>query len=345
LTAAERTVQTAVITGANSGLGFSAASHLARAGARVVMACRNLEKGRRAQADLLAELPGAETLLLPLDVSEPASICEFGRQFGDRVGRLDLLINNAGMIATPLARNSVGHEIQLATNYLGAFGLTGMLLPYFPSDAPARIVNVGSLAHRVARLDLDDLNWEHTAYREWAGYARSKLALLTFTMELNRRLHERRSPVIAVAAHPGFAATEIGTGHPALEPKNPLTRWLRAVVEPRVPTPAEAARPILHAACAEGVRGADYYGPGGFLEIAGEPGRARVNPVARDVAVGRRLWSASESMTGIRYLSNRESLEVEQGIRENGEVGAQNAGARTLPGNFSESPSKQQRPV
>jgi hypothetical protein len=164
-------------------------------------------------------------------------------------------------------------------------------------------------------------------------------------MALNRRLHERRSPVIAVAAHPGFAATEIGTGHPALEPKNPLTRWLRAVVEPRVPTPAEAARPILHAACAEGVRGADYYGPGGFLEIAGEPGRARVNPVARDVAVGRRLWSASESMTGIRYLSNRESLEVEQGIRENGEVGAQNAGARTLPGNFSESPSKQQRPV
>jgi NAD(P)-dependent dehydrogenase (short-subunit alcohol dehydrogenase family) len=296
-------MRTAVITGANSGLGFQTALKLARTGGRIVMACRNIEKARKAQSDLLAELPGAETIILPLDVSEPKSIREFGRQFSDQIGLLDILINNAGMIAMPLARNSVGHELQLATNYLGAFALTGTLLPFFRNDAPARIVNVGSLAHRLAKLDLDDLNWERTAYREWAGYARSKLALLGFTMELNRRLQQRGSNIIALGAHPGFAATEIGEGSPAMTPRNPFSRWFHKKVEPLIPIATEAARPIIHAACAENVSGGDYYGPSGFLEIGGRPGRARVNPIAKDIDIGKRLWALSESMTGIRYLS------------------------------------------
>jgi NAD(P)-dependent dehydrogenase (short-subunit alcohol dehydrogenase family) len=176
-----------VITGANTGLGFQTALQLARTGARIVMACRNTEKAREAQRQLLAEVPEAETIIVPVDVSEPASIREFGRRVSDGVGPLDVLINNAGIVAVPLSRNSVGHELQLATNYLGPFALTGTLLPFFRNDAPARIVTVGSLAHRAAKLDLDDLYWEVTAYHVWKGYARSKLALLGVAMELSRR--------------------------------------------------------------------------------------------------------------------------------------------------------------
>jgi len=258
-------MRTVVITGANAGLGFQAALKLARTGARIVMACRNLEKARKAQRDLLAEMPDAQTTIIPLDVSEPASIDEFGRQFSDQIGQLDILINNAGIVAVPLTRNSVGHELQLATNYLGAFALTGTLLPFFRNDAPARIVNVGSLAHRLGKLDLDDLNWGKAPYSEWKGYARSKVAMLSFTMELNRRLQQRGSKIIALGAHPGFAATEIGKDSAALAPKSPFSKWFHNKVGSLIPAAAEAVMPIIHAACAENVRGGDYYGPIGFL--------------------------------------------------------------------------------
>jgi NAD(P)-dependent dehydrogenase (short-subunit alcohol dehydrogenase family) len=296
-------MHTAVITGANAGLGFQTASKLARAGARIVMACRNIEKARKAQSDLLAQVPDAQTIVIALDVSEPASIREFAREFSDRVGQLDILVNNAGVVGIPLARNSAGHELNLATNYLGAFALTGMLLPFVRDAAPARIVNVGSLGHRLAKLDLDDLNWERAPYNQWKSYARSKLALLSFTIELNRRLQQRGSQIIAVAAHPGFAATEIGKDSAGLTPKNPFNKWFQEKVTPLIPTAADAARPIVRAACAEDVRGGDYYGPSGLLEIAGKPGRARLNRIARDVELGRRLWALSESMTGVGYLS------------------------------------------
>ena len=296
-------MRTVVITGANAGLGFQTALKLAHAGARIVMACRNLEKARKAQSDLLAQVPDAQTVVLPLDVSEPASIREFGRQFSDQIGELDILINNAGMVGGPLTRNSVGSELQLVTNYLGAFELTGTLLPLFHDDAPARIVNVGSLAHRLAKLDLDDMNWEKSPYNEWKSYARSKLAVLVFTMELNRRLQQRSSKIIALGAHPGFAATEVGKNSAALNPTNPIGKWFNKRVESFIPPAAEAARPIIHAACSEDARGGDYYGPSGFLEIGGKPGRARVNPRATELDLGKRLWALSESMTGIRYLS------------------------------------------
>jgi NAD(P)-dependent dehydrogenase (short-subunit alcohol dehydrogenase family) len=296
--------KTVVITGANSGLGFQMALKLARAGARVVMACRSMERARTAQRDLLAEVAVAQTIVIPLDVSEPASIHEFGRRFSNQIGQLDILINNAGIVAIPLARNNVGHELQLATNHLGPFALTGTLMPFFCNDAPARIVNVGSLAHRLGKLDLDDLNWEKTPYNEWQGYARSKAALLSFTMELNRRLQQRGSNIVALGAHPGFAATEIGKNSPALTPKNPLSKWFQEKMRSLIPSAAKAAMPILHAACAENVRGGDYYGPNGFLEIGGQPAKARLNQIAKDANVGTRLWALSEAMTGIRYLSD-----------------------------------------
>jgi NAD(P)-dependent dehydrogenase (short-subunit alcohol dehydrogenase family) len=295
----------AVITGANGGLGYQTALELARMGMSVVMACRNVDRARKAQAELLAEVPDAEATVIPLDVSEPDSIREFGRQLSAQVGRLDLLINNAGIVLVPLVRNSVGQELHLATNHLGAFSLTGTLLPLFPGNAQARIVNVVSLAHRFAKLDLDDLNWEKTPYSEWRAYARSKLLLLSFTMELDRRLRQTGSNVVAVGAHPGFANTNAGRGSAALTPTTSFRRWFsERVVEPLIPKAPAAARPIVHAASAEGVSGGDYYGPTGLLEIGGRTGRARVNPIAKDIAVGRRVWALSEEMTGVRYLSS-----------------------------------------
>jgi NAD(P)-dependent dehydrogenase (short-subunit alcohol dehydrogenase family) len=293
-----------VVTGANAGLGFETALGLARTGATVVMACRSLERAHAAQAELLARVPAARATILPLDVSEPESIREFGGRLSERFGRLDLLVNNAGVVGVALARNSLGHEMHLATNYLGAFALTGTLLPLLGKGAAPRVVNVGSLAHRLAKPDLADPNWERTPYNEWKAYARSKLALLGFTMELSRRLRESGSPILALGAHPGFAATEVGRNSATLTPGNAFSRWMMERIRPLVPTPAEAARPILHAACDDGVSGGDYYGPSGLLGIRGKPGRARVNPIARDVAFGRRLWALSESMTGVRYLSD-----------------------------------------
>jgi NAD(P)-dependent dehydrogenase (short-subunit alcohol dehydrogenase family) len=293
-----------VVTGANAGLGYQLVRRLAGLGVMLVMACRSLERAGRARERLLAELPEARLRVMQLDVSEPESLHAFGLQFREQFGQLDLLINNAGIVGGPLTRNSAGYELQLATNYLGPFALTGNLLPFFRIDGPARIVNVGSLSHRLAKLDLDDINWEKTRYGPLRAYARSKLALLAFTMELNRRLFETDSNVVALAAHPGFAATEIGKDNSLMNPKNALGRWFNSKMEALIPSAEEASRPIFFAACDESAQGGDYYGPGGWLEIGGEPARARLNKLALDHAIGRRLWSLSEQLTGVSYLSD-----------------------------------------
>jgi NAD(P)-dependent dehydrogenase (short-subunit alcohol dehydrogenase family) len=293
----------AVVTGANSGLGYQTALALARSGATVVMACRSAARAQQAQADLQALLPTARTELIPLDLSEPESIRSFGDTLAARCGGLDLLINNAGVVAAPLAHNSAGHEMHLATNYLGAFALTGTLLPLFRDGTPARIVNVGSLGHRLTGIDLDDLNWQTTSYNPWKAYFRSKLAIVSFTLELDRRLRRSGSSVLALGAHPGFAATDVAKKSSALAPTNAFGKWLQDKISLLIPSPADAARPIVHAACDADVRGGDYYGPGGFLEIRGDTARARVNRLASDAEVGGRLWALSESMTGVRYLS------------------------------------------
>ncbi len=294
----------AVVTGANAGLGYQTALALARDGATVVMACRNPARAAQAYDQLLEEAPGASVLVIPLDVSEPDSIEEFATALQRQVGSLDLLVNNAGITGVPLRRNSAGHELHLATNHLGPFALTGRLLPLFRPGTPARIVNVGSLLHRFVKLDLDDLNWERSRYGEWRAYGRSKLALLTFTMELNRRLRKGESPIIALAAHPGFAATEIGKESGIVNPQNAIGKWFNSKMEARIPSAGEASRPILFAACDDGAHGGDYYGPGGWLEVSGAPARARLNPAARDVGAGRRLWTLSEALTGVSYLSD-----------------------------------------
>lgn len=295
----------AVVTGANAGIGFQTTLSLLRMGARVIMACRSMDKAMQAQRELLAEVPGADAVIIPLDLSEPESVREFSRRFAGEIGRLDLLVNNAGIVGIPLARNSVGQEMQLATNYLGGFALTGLLLPMFPASGWARIINVGSLMNRFSRLDLDDLNWEKTPYNEWQGYGRSKVAMLSFTLELDRRLRKSGSNIVALSAHPGFASTNIHQNSAALQPKSAFDAWRKKKLEPLIPRADQAARPIVHAATADTVQGGEYYGPKGLFEIAGKKvGKARINPAARDAALGKRLWTLSESMTGVRYLSD-----------------------------------------
>jgi NAD(P)-dependent dehydrogenase (short-subunit alcohol dehydrogenase family) len=292
-----------VVTGANAGLGLQLSTRLARAGAHVVMACRSPSRAERALERLLAEVPGARATVLSLDVAELESIRDFRARLADRVGYLDILINNAGIFGVPLSRNSAGHEFQLATNYLGPFSLTGALLPLFRDRPGARIVSVGSLAHRYAKLCLEELNLKDGDYNAWRAYAQSKLALLTYTLELDRRLRERRSNIVAVCAHPGMAPTEIAKNSRLASPRSAIGMWFRKTMERLIPTVAEAVDPILHAACAEGVGGGDYYGPGGWLEVAGAPARARLNARASDESVARMLWSTSELLTGVSYLS------------------------------------------
>lgn len=295
--------QTVVITGANSGIGLAAAKHFAQRGAQVIMGCRNMDKAEKARDALLAQVPEADLTIIRIDVSDLDSVAEFGREFKAQVGELDILINNAGIVGTPLTRNARGHELQLATNYLGCFALTGHLLSSFKSSVPTRIVNVASLAHRFGKLNVDDLNWESTPYDLWKGYANSKVALVCSTLELSRRLQAQGSNTIALGAHPGFANTNIQNSSAALAPKNAFDAWFKLQMARFVPTPDAAARSIVLAAEGE-VASGDYYGPGGLFEIAGKPKKAKVNKIARDLKTAQALWTRSEEMTGVSYLSS-----------------------------------------
>lgn len=292
-----------LVTGANAGLGYALSAALARGGAHVVMACRSSQRASRALCRLRAEVPGAILSIVEVDLSDLASIRHLGATFSEQVGELDVLVHNAGVFGLPINRNGVGQEMHFATNYLGPFALTGALLPYFREEPGARIVTVGSLAHRFGRPSVEDPYEDAGRYSAWSAYGRSKVSLLAYTFELDRRLRASGRSIIALGAHPGMAATDIANGHAVASPRSALGRWLVSRLEGWVPTAAEAARPVLHAVCAPGVRGAEYYGPGGFLEIAGAPAPAYVSPRALDTAFAQRLWAASEKLTGIRYLS------------------------------------------
>ncbi|MBW2942538.1 oxidoreductase [Zhongshania aquimaris] len=293
--------KTAIVTGANAGLGFAISAALAEQNYRVILACRNLEKSAAALEQLKQQFPDADFLLMQLDVSNLESIGRFATAFAEQVGELDLLINNAGITDVPLSRNTLGHESQLATNYLGPFALIGKLLPQFKKETECRIVNICSLAHRFGKIALDDLNWERDTYKPMKGYARSKVALMSYTIELNRRLQQSGSNIIALSSHPGFAATEITRKQG--EPTNPVSAWIQSKIEPLIPLPKDAARATLMAALSPDARGGEYYGPGGFLEIGGAPDQAKINAKAKDSETAKQLWSLTEEMTGVSYLS------------------------------------------
>jgi NAD(P)-dependent dehydrogenase (short-subunit alcohol dehydrogenase family) len=274
----------ALITGANSGIGRAAARALAGADARVVLAVRDVEKGKAAAASM----PG-ETEVRQLDLASLASVRSFAAGWD---GEIDLLINNAGVMVPPLTRTAEGFELQFGTNHLGHFALTNLLLGH----VVGRVVTVSSTGHRFGRIDFDDLNWERKPYRAWRAYGQSKLANLLFTAELQRRLSAAGSPILAMAAHPGYAATNLQF--------HGQRRWMDSIytVANRLLAQDEdaGALPTLYAAVAD-VPGDSYAGPGGFMEQRGAPKLVGRTSAAKDAAVARRLWDVSEELTGVDF--------------------------------------------
>ena len=286
--------RTAVVTGANSGLGFETAKALAESGAAVVLACRDLDRAEAAAARLGVAAPRAIISTLPLDLASLASVREAARELRSRHARLDLLINNAGLMMPPYGRTADGFELQFGTNHLGHFALTGLLLDRLLATPGSRIVTVSSMGHRMGDLDFEDLQFER-GYRRIAAYGRSKLANLLFTYELQRRLAERGAQTIAVAAHPGASRTELVRHLPG-------GRALNQAVGRLISQDARmGALPTLRAAVDPRVHGGEYYGPGGLFEMRGYPRRVRSSARSHDESVQRRLWRESERLTGVRF--------------------------------------------
>lgn len=289
--------RTAVVTGANSGLGYVTARELARRGAQVVLACRSAERGVAAVDRLLREVPDAEVEFRALDLGDLASVRQFAAAYDS--ARLDLLINNAGVMALPYRRTADGFETQFGVNHLGHFALTGLLLPRLLETPDARVVTVSSGLHALADLDIGDLNSERN-YRRWIAYARSKTANLVFVHELARRLALSGADTVAAAAHPGYASTNLTSAAPRMEGRKGAERFMELGNRFVAQSAAAGALPTLYAATAPGVRPDSFTGPGP-LGFRGAPTRSWRAKWTRNDVAGERLWAASEGLTGVRY--------------------------------------------
>lgn len=286
----------ALVTGANSGIGLETARVLARRGARVLMACRNPEKA----ADAQQEIGGSKVQLLELDLADLASVRSAAARFLTEHGRLDLLINNAGIMAVPEGRTADGFELQLGTNHLGHFALTGLLVERLLATPGSRVVNVSSGAHRWGDLDFDDLQWERRTYKRFGAYGSSKLANLLFTLELQRRLDVRGAKSLAVSAHPGIARTNLAR-RPAGSPGAWRDAVMRLFTSWMLQDAAMGALPTLRAATDPDVQGGEYYGPDGRGELGGHPVKVPASDRARDPELASRLWKVSEQLTGVSF--------------------------------------------
>ncbi len=287
----------AVVTGANSGLGLVTARELARAGASVVLACRNLEKGERALSELRAAAPPAQARLEPLDLADLRSVRAFAQRLSAEQQSLDLLINNAGVMAPPRRLTADGFESQLGTNHLGHFALTGLLLGLLCRAAAPRVVTVSSSAHRLAKIKFDDLQLERH-YNRWLAYGQSKLANLMFCFELQRRASAAGSPLRSLAAHPGYAATNLQFAGPAKF----YEKALMALGNKLYAQSAEmGALPTLYAATGLDLPGGTFVGPDGIGEGRGHPQIVTASGKAYDEHAWRRLWETSGELTGVDF--------------------------------------------
>jgi NAD(P)-dependent dehydrogenase (short-subunit alcohol dehydrogenase family) len=288
--------RTAIVTGANSGLGLATARELARAGARVVLAVRNVARGEEAARAIRAAHPDAALEVEALDLAELASVRDFAARFAAAHDGLDLLINNAGLMAPPRRTTADGFELQLGTNHLGHFALTGLVIEAMSGRADARVVTLSSTAHRMGRIRFDDLQSEHHYFR-WNAYGQSKLANLLFMLELERRLRAAGWTARSLAAHPGWAATNLQTAAPPL-----LDRIVGTIGNHVIAQSADmGALPTLYAATFPDLPGGTYVGPDGRGEQRGHPRPVGMTSAARDEAAARRLWEVSEELTGVRF--------------------------------------------
>jgi NAD(P)-dependent dehydrogenase (short-subunit alcohol dehydrogenase family) len=296
----------AVITGATGGLGFQTALALAEAGAEVVLTGRNEAKGQAALNNIRAIYPKADISYEHLDLNSLASVKAFAENFTRRNTSLDLLINNAGVMAPPSRQTTAdGFELQFGTNYLSHFALTAQLLPLLKKGKQPRVVNLSSLAHRFGKIQLDDLNWERS-YKAWPSYGQSKLAMLMFAFELQRRSDANGWGLMSNAAHPGYAVTELQSTGPRMgkNGKPGLLEKISELFEPLVAHSAAAgALPTLYATTSPDAKGGGYYGPTSLMEMKGRVGEATIANTAKDIKVAAELWNASEKLTHVSWAT------------------------------------------
>jgi NAD(P)-dependent dehydrogenase (short-subunit alcohol dehydrogenase family) len=295
----DQTGRTVLVTGASSGLGLRSAEALAAKGARVLLGCRDATRGATAAAAVAARATGPAPEVVPLDLASLAWVAECADRVAAAVDGLDVLMNNAGIMAVPRALTADGFESQIGTNHLGHFALTGHLLPTLLAASEPRVVNVSSNAHRFGRMHLDDLGFERHRYSRWGAYGQSKLANLLFTGELQRRATAAGTALLAVAAHPGYAATNLTSG-PAVGAA--FLRPVLAVGDRLFGQPDHlGALPQLYAAAMPEVLPDDYWGPDGLGEQRGHPTRVGRSDRALDREAAARLWTLSEELTGVTY--------------------------------------------
>jgi NAD(P)-dependent dehydrogenase (short-subunit alcohol dehydrogenase family) len=302
----------AYLTGANSGIGYHAALELARAGCAVILACRDRNKADAARTRVLAAVPSAEIDIATLDLASLDSVRSAAQSFLATGQRLDLLINNAGIMALPTRRISRdGFELQLATNHFGHFALTGLLLPALLRPAantvPSRIVTVSSIAHRGATMDFGDLQWVR-GYKPWPAYRRTKLANLFFGFELQRRLDRAfagaTAPTMSVVVHPGVSNTNLFAAGPG-QGGGLLAKIVPTFIALTAQSDAQGSWPTLYGATSPAIHGGHFYGPHGFREIRGYPVEVRAEAQAYDETLATKLWAVSEQLTGVRYAFGR----------------------------------------
>jgi NAD(P)-dependent dehydrogenase (short-subunit alcohol dehydrogenase family) len=307
-TAADITDQSgrvALVTGANSGLGLRTARELARAGATVLMACRDPERGERARAEVAADAPASEVVLERLDLADLRSVRELAAKVTAERPRLDLLINNGGVMAPPRGETADGFELQLGTNHLGHFALTGLVLDPLLATEGSRVVTITSTMHWVGRISFGDLQSERR-YSRWLAYGQSKLANLLFAREFQRRLADAGAATISVAAHPGYSATHLQTTGPGAGGGIAARVWTGMLaVGNRVYAQSEemGALPQLYAATAPEVPGGAFVGPSSFDQMRGHPKYVRSTKAGADMDVARRLWDVSVELTGVDYAA------------------------------------------
>ena len=287
----------AIVTGSNTGLGYDTARVLAQHGAQVVLAVRDTTKGDAAANRIRSLTPGADVTLHKLDLGSLGAVKESAAEMADTYPRIDLLINNAGVMYPRKSATADGFELQFGTNHLGHFALTGILLPSLLKVDGSRVVVVASIAHNIkAKIDFDDLQWERRSYSRVASYGQSKLANLMFAYDLQRRLAAANAKTISVAAHPGVAATELSRHVPGYT--LPGVAWLFGKL---LNTAEMGALPQIRAATDPSVKGGQYWGPDGFREMRGYPKLVSSSAQSHDEAIQQRLWQVSEELTGVTY--------------------------------------------
>jgi NAD(P)-dependent dehydrogenase (short-subunit alcohol dehydrogenase family) len=300
----DQTGRLAIVTGANSGLGYYTTKGLAEKGCEVIMACRNMLKAEEAKAELLSEIPAAKLRVIKLDLSSLESIREFAENFNKEYTSLDLLINNAGLMAIPYRKTNDGFEMQFGVNHLGHFALTGLLIEKLNETTDSRIVSVSSIAHNLGNIHFDDINWEKK-YNKWGAYGMSKLANIYFINEMADRISSRRIETKVMLAHPGYADSKLIEKGPEMKGRSWVVKAGRLANKLVAQSSEMGALPILYAATAAAAMHRAFYGPGGFAGLKGYPEQTVPNKKKVSKGGQEKLWVLSEKMTGVSFLNGR----------------------------------------